>query len=115
MPKGSIVVVSPWLLHHDPRWWPRPDAFDPERWAPERRTDRPRSAFVPFGAGPRVCVGEPFAWMEGVLLLSTIARRWRFRPVPGAEPEPLAVVTLRPRHGLPMIVGRREGPPERPT
>jgi cytochrome P450 len=103
VPAGSIVVVSPWLLHHDPRWWPEPEAFRPERWTPEARAERPRSAFLPFGGGPRVCVGEPFAWMEGVLLLSTIARRWRLRLAPDAVVEPQAVVTLRPRHGLPMI------------
>jgi cytochrome P450 len=107
VPAGSIVVVSPWLLHHDPRWWPEPDVFRPERWTPDAKAARPRSAYLPFGGGPRVCVGEPFAWMEGVLLLSTIARRWRFRLVPGRTVEPQAVVTLRPRHGLPMIPERR--------
>jgi cytochrome P450 len=104
---GSIVVVSPWLLHHDGRWWPRPDAFIPERWAPERGAERPRFAYVPFGGGPRLCVGEPFAWMEGVLLLATIAQRWRLRWVPGSAVRAQAVVTLRPRHGLPMIPERR--------
>jgi cytochrome P450 len=104
---GSIVVVSPWLLHHDARWWPQPEAFRPKRWISEAAADRPRSAFVPFGGGPRMCVGEPFAWMEGVLLLATIARRWRFRLVPGRTVQAQAVVTLRPRDGLPMLPGRR--------
>ena len=106
---GSVVVVSPWLLHHDPRWWGDPEVFRPERWAPEESATRRRDVFLPFGAGPRRCVGEPFAWMEAVLLLSTIARRWRFRPA--AEPPELqAVVTLRPRHGLPMVAERRARP-----
>jgi cytochrome P450 len=104
---GSIVVVSPWLLHHDARWWPEPETFRPERWAPGAAAERPRSAFVPFGGGPRMCVGEPFARMEGVLLLATIARRWRFRLVPGRTVQTQAVVTLRPRNGLPMVPERR--------
>jgi cytochrome P450 len=106
IPEGSIVVVSPWLLHHDARWWPEPLAFRPDRWT-TAAADRPRFAYVPFGGGPRLCVGEPFAWMEGVLLLATIARRWRLRLVPGAVVEPRAVVTLRPRDGLPMVPRRR--------
>lgn len=107
IPSGSIVVVSPWLLHHDARWWPDPQAFVPERWTAEAKAGRPRSAFVPFGGGPRVCVGEPFAWMEGVLLLATIGRRWRFRAVPGRPVRMQAVVTLRPRGGLRMVPERR--------
>jgi len=106
IPPGSVVVVSPWLLHHDPRWWSRPDEFRPERWLEPH--DRPRFAFAPFGGGPRVCIGEAFAWMEGTLLLATIASRWRLRLVPGHEVEPQAVVTLRPRHGIPMVPEHHE-------
>jgi cytochrome P450 len=101
IPSGSVVVVSPWLLHHDPRWWNDPHDFRPERWLEPH--DRPRLAFMPFGGGPRVCIGEAFAWMEGTLLLATIASRWRLRLVPGHVVEPHAVVTLRPRHGIPMV------------
>ncbi len=107
VPAGSIVVVSPWLLHHDARWWPEPEAFRPERWTADATSERPRLAYVPFGGGPRLCVGEPFAWMEGVLLLVTIAQRWRLRLASGARVAPQAVVTLRPRNGLPMIPERR--------
>jgi len=107
VPAGSIVVVSPWLLHHDARWWHEPEAFSPERWATDDTSERPRLAYVPFGGGPRLCVGEPFAWMEGVLLLVTIAQRWRLRLASGARVEPQAVVTLRPRNGLPMVPERR--------
>ncbi len=107
IPEGSIVVVSPWLLHHDSRWWPEPEAFRPERWTEEANAARPRFAFLPFGGGPRVCVGEPFARMEGVLLLATIAQRWRLRLGLDAVVEPQAVVTLRPRRGLPMVPERR--------
>jgi cytochrome P450 len=111
VPSGSIVVVSPWLLHHDPRWWPDPSAFRPERWTQAAKAERPRSAYLPFGGGPRVCVGEPFAWMEGTLLLSTIAQRWRFHLVPGRSVQAQAVVTLRPRNGLAMIPERRAARP----
>jgi cytochrome P450 len=107
VPEGAIVVVSPWLLHHDARWWRDPEAFVPERWTSGEATRRPRSAFVPFGGGPRMCVGEPFAWMVGTLLLATIARRWRLRLVPGRPVTAQAVVTLRPRGGLPMVAERR--------
>jgi cytochrome P450 len=102
---GSIVVVSPWLLHHDPRWWPEPDVFRPGRWL--EPSERPRSAFIPFGGGPRVCIGEPFARLEAAMLLATIARRWRFAGVTETEPGLQAVVTLRPRGGLPMVAIRR--------
>jgi cytochrome P450 len=103
-------VVSPWLLHHDPRWWPEPEAYRPERWSPEESAGRRRDVFLPFGAGPRRCLGEPFAWMEAVLLLSTIARRWRFRRAVDRPVELQAVVTLRPRHGLAMVAERRRPP-----
>ena len=106
IPAGSVVVVSPWLLQRDPRWWRDPEVFRPERWSPEGSVGRRRDVFLPFGAGPRRCLGEPFAWMESVLLLSTIARRWRFRPVSDRPVELQAVVTLRPRHGLPMVAER---------
>jgi cytochrome P450 len=104
---GSVVVVSPWLLHHDERWWPRAQAFEPERWlAPD--PGRPRHAYLPFGGGPRMCIGEGFAWMEAGLVLATIAQRWRFslEPAPPVELQP--VITLRPRHGMPMRAHRRE-------
>jgi len=105
--RGSIVVVSPWLLHHDPRWWPEPKSFRPERWLDDE-PDRPRYAFIPFGGGPRVCIGEPFARLEGAMLLASIARRWRFASPTEREPDLQAVITLRPRGGLPMVaLGRR--------
>jgi cytochrome P450 len=104
--RGSIVVVSPWLLHHDPRWWPEPESFRPERWLHDD-PDRPRYAFIPFGGGPRVCIGEPFARLEAAMLLASIARRWRFASPSDGEPDLQAVITLRPRGGLPMLAHRR--------
>ena len=102
IPAGSVVVVSPWLLHHDERWWPEPRAFRLDRWADEAVTFRPRHAYLPFGGGPRMCIGEGFAWMEGVLLLATIAQRWRFELEPSQTIAMRPVVTLRPRDGMRM-------------
>jgi len=114
VPAGSTVVVSPWLLHRDPRWWPEPQAFRPDRWLSDD-PKRPRSAFMPFGAGPRMCIGEPFARLEGVLLLASIARRWTLRTRRGFEPDLQAVVTLRPRGGLPMRAERRGATGDSPS
>ena len=108
LPAGSVLVVSPWLLHHDPRWWADPWAFRPERWTQEDPS-RPRHAYMPFGAGPRMCVGEDFALMEALLLLATIGRRWRFEHDPEHRIELQPVVTLRPRHGMRMRVLPGEG------
>lgn len=92
---GSIVLVSPWVVHRDARWWSDPLEFRPERWLGDAEASHPRYAYFPFGGGPRKCIGEGFAWMEGVLALATLARRWRLRPVPGAAPTPQPRITLR--------------------
>jgi cytochrome P450 len=113
LPAGAVTIVSPWLLHHDPRWWKEPDAFAPERWL-EPDPDRPHAAFLPFGAGPRMCVGEPFARLEAVLLLTRIARRWRFEADPGVEVGLQPAITLRPRGGMRMRALERGGRPSRP-
>lgn len=107
IPGGTLALVAPYLLHHDPRWFPDPTRFDPDRWHEGDRPDRPRLAYLPFGAGPRVCIGESFAWMEGRLVLAAVARRWRLELVPGHAVELLPRVTLRPRHGMRMRVHRR--------
>ncbi len=107
IPAGAIVFASQWAMHHDPRYYPEPFRFDPDRWRPEARASRPRFAYFPFGAGPRVCIGEKFAWTESVLLLATIAQRWRMTLVPGERVVPQPLVTLRPKGGIRMIVDRR--------
>jgi cytochrome P450 len=107
IPAGTMVLMSQWVTHRDPRFWPEPDRFDPERWTPEARASRPKFAYFPFGGGARVCIGEQFAWMEGVLLLATIAQRWRFELAADARVEPQPLITLRPRYGMPMIAHRR--------
>ena len=106
IPAGAVVMVSPYLVHRDHRWWPEPLAFRPERWEAEDAS-RPRLAYFPFGGGPRMCIGEPFAWMEAVLVVATIARKWRLTGVPGQTVRPRPAITLRPDGGLPMIAVRR--------
>jgi cytochrome P450 len=107
VPKRSIVVASQWVTHRDPRYFPDPERFDPDRFRPEAKARRPKFAYFPFGGGPRVCIGEGFAWMEGVLLLATLARRWRLRLEPGQEIVPAPSITLRPKHGIRMRLERR--------
>jgi len=116
IPAGSVLIVSPWLLHHDPRWWRDPTSFDPDRWL----GDAPvldRRAYLPFGAGSRMCIGEGFAELEATTLLSTIGRTWRFEHDPADPVRLQPVVTLRPMGGLWMRARRaemREGPAVRP-
>jgi cytochrome P450 len=101
--RGDVALVSPWLLHHDERWWPDAGSFRPERWL-EPDASRPRHAYIPFGGGSRMCLGEGFAEMETRLVLATIARRHRFRLAPTARVAMQPVITLRPRFGMPMEV-----------
>jgi cytochrome P450 len=109
LPAGSMLLFSPWLVHRDPRWWPEPDAFRPERWLTP--SQRPRYAYFPFGGGPRQCIGNAFADLEGTVVLSTILRRWRVEPAPEAPPvEPLPLVTLRPRNGVRLTTSLRPPP-----
>jgi cytochrome P450 len=107
VPARAIVLLSQYLVHRDARWFPDPERFDPDRWTPERQSDRPKLAYFPFGAGTRVCIGEQFAWMEGVLVLATLARRWTLRLVPGHPVEVEPIITLRPKHGMRMTLKRR--------
>src|ERR1041384_3953426 len=108
LPAGSIVLMSPWVMHHDERFYPDHNRFDPERWIPEAREARPKFSYFPFGGGPRVCIGEQFAWMEGVLLIATLAQHWKLSLAEGQLVEPRAMITLRPRYGMAMLVERRE-------
>ena len=107
VPPRSIVVMSQWIVHRDPRHYPEPDRFDPDRWTPAFKAALPRFAYFPFGGGPRQCIGESFAWMELVLVLATIAQRWRFDLVPGHPVVPQAAVTLRPKYGMKMTARKR--------
>jgi cytochrome P450 len=107
VPKGTVVLVSQYLLHHDPRFFADPERFDPDRWLPDGQSARPKFAYFPFGAGTRVCIGEPFAWMEAILVLATLAQRWRLE---GRSTLPIPMqpgITLRPAAPIPMTARRR--------
>ncbi|GAA2585386.1 cytochrome P450 [Actinomadura fulvescens] len=110
VPAGSLVTVPPYLVHRHPDVWPNPEGFDPERFMPGADEGRHRLAYIPFGAGRRICVGAGFARLEAVLLTAMIAQRCTFDLLPGARIRPEATVTLRPRDGLPMTLHWREPP-----
>ncbi len=101
IPARSVVLMSPYAVHRDPRWFPEPLAFRPERWLAEDAT-RPKFAYFPFGGGTRVCIGERFAWMEGILVLAAIGQHWRLRLEPGHRVETHARITLRTKYGMRM-------------
>jgi len=107
VPARGILLVSPYVLHRDARHFPDPDRFLPERWTPEFKAQLEPFAYCPFGGGARRCIGESFAWMELVLVLSALARRWTLRLVPGHPVVPQPVVTLRIKNGLTMTVNAR--------
>jgi cytochrome P450 len=107
IPARSIVLVCQYVMHRDPRWFPNPDRFDPMRFSPQTSAERPKFAYFPFGGGPRVCIGEQFAWMEGVILLATIAQRWKLELVPNHPVALQPIITLRPKHGMKMVVRER--------
>jgi len=107
IPKGGQVLMAQWIVHRDERFWPDPERFDPSRWTEENSKDRPRCAYFPFGDGPRICVGNNFAMMEAVLLLTTIAQRFRLELAPGQTLRLVPSVTMRPRDGIKMIVRER--------
>jgi cytochrome P450 len=106
---NSLLVISQYVMHHDPRYFPEPFRFDPQRWTPEAKAERPAFAYFPFGGGPRQCIGEGFAWMEAMLILCTLAQRWQMRLVPGhpVEMEAQATTILQPKHGMLMTLKRR--------
>jgi cytochrome P450 len=108
VPRGWLVFVIPYVLHRLPAFWDNPDAFDPERFTPERIAARPKFTYLPFGAGPRQCIGNQFALIEAHLVVATLAQRYRLQLVPGHKVDPWPLITLRPRFGMPMSIERRE-------
>ncbi len=104
---GSDVFISPYVIHHHPDLWSRPEEFDPERFRPDRVARRPRFHYMPFGGGPRICIGANFALMQTQLVLATIGQRYRLEVVPDQPVEPQAVFTLVPKNGLQMTLHRR--------
>ena len=105
--KGTIVLISPYALHHREDLWPNPDVFDPSRFTPEAEQARPREAYLPFSGGPRTCIGNHFALMEGPIVLATLLRRAKFELLGHRPIEPELSATLRPQGGVPMRVTRR--------
>jgi len=108
VPRGSLVLMSQYVMHRDARYFPNPSHFDPERWSETARGTRPQFSYFPFGGGPRRCIGESFAWMEGELLLATLAQQWQMRLAPHQVVALRPVITLRPKHGMKMKVSRRQ-------
>ncbi len=108
IPANSLLIMSPYVTQRDPRYFPNPSVFDPPRWTPEAQAERPKYSYFPFGGGSHQCIGEAFAWMEGVLLIATLAQRWRLRLVPGHPVAVQPLVTLRPKHGMRMLVEQRK-------
>jgi cytochrome P450 len=107
LPEGSRCFISPYVLHRMPQYFPEPERFDPERWLPEKEAALPKYAYLPFGGGPRVCIGNSFAMMEAHLLLATIAQQYQLSLLPGHKVVPEALITMSPEFGLPMRVEKR--------
>jgi cytochrome P450 len=103
---GEFVLISPYVTHRHPSLWPNPEGFDPTRFAPETGPAHalPKFAYLPFGGGQRFCIGATFALMQATLMLATICQRCELDLVGGFEPEPFAMITLRPKRGGPMAV-----------
>ncbi len=104
VPAGSDVLISPYTLHRHPAFWDAPDKFDPDRFDPDRPTSRPRYAYIPFGAGPRFCVGNHLGMMEATFVIAMVARDLRLTKVPGHNVVAEPMLSLRVRGGLPMTV-----------
>ena len=101
------MLISQFITHRDPRYFPDPLCFDPERFSARAKAQRMKFTYFPFGAGARQCIGESFAWMEGVLILATLAQKWKLQLVPGHRVEPQPLITLRPKYGMRMLVDAR--------
>jgi cytochrome P450 len=100
LPKGSIILISQWVMHRSPRYFDNSETFEPERWDNDLEKKLPRGVYIPFGDGPRVCIGKGFALMEAVLLLATISQRFEIDLVPDAPIVPQPSITLRPEQGI---------------
>ncbi len=107
VPKGSNLAISSYAMHHNPDLFPEPERFDPERFAPAREAQIPRYAYLPFGAGPRVCIGNMFAMIESRILVACVLQRWKLSLAAGQKVKAEQLFTIRPQGGLRMIVSAR--------
>ena len=110
LPRGWLALVIPYVLHRLPSLWDNPEVFDPERFTPEHTANRPKFVYLPFGAGPRQCIGNQFALVEAQLVLATLVGQYRLHLVPGSTVDAWPLITLRPRFGMPMTIERRTPP-----
>ena len=108
IPAKSIILMSQYVMHRNPKYFPEPDLFYPERWTKETRIELPRFSYFPFGGGIRGCIGEAFAWMEGILIVATVCRRWRMFHEPNHKVELKPLITLRPRYGMRMQLEQKK-------
>jgi cytochrome P450 len=107
VPAGTLVLMSPYVTQRDPRFYPDPERFHPERWSHRTEPRPPRFTYFPFGGGPRGCIGQSYAMQEAMLVIATLARDWRMRLVPGHPIAFRPLINLRPRYGMPMVLERR--------
>jgi cytochrome P450 len=107
IPARTRIHIPVFALHRNLNLWDNPNAFDPDRFAADRVKSRPRYAFLPFGAGPRICIGAGFAMIEAAVILATLVRAFCFQPLVGHRPMPVAKVTLRPAGGMPLLIANR--------
>ena len=107
IPPRSLIVIAPYVLHRHRRLWDRPEVFDPSRFVNASRAKIARFAYLPFGAGPRTCIGSSFALQEATVVLATLVQRFDMQLLPDAEVWPVQKITLRPAHGLPMRIAPR--------
>ena len=107
IPAGSSILMSQYVMHHDPRYYEKPEEFNPDRWTDDFKTHLPRFSYFPFGGGMRGCIGEPFAWMEGVLIIATVVQEWSMRLVPSQRIKLDPAITLRSKYGMKMKLSQR--------
>jgi cytochrome P450 len=105
---GSPVIIAPWLIHRHRELWERPDDFDPDRYGSDSAKESLKCAYLPFGLGPRVCMGAAFAMQEAVLILARLVRRYRFETIPGHVPKPVGRLTIRSENGIRLGISRRK-------
>jgi cytochrome P450 len=107
VPAGAILTISIYVTHRNPTLWPQPERFEPERFGPAEVAQRHRFAYLPFGGGPRICIGNGFAMAEAQVIIATIAQRYRVRLAPGHEVQPIGLITLRAKNGIRVILEPR--------